>query len=68
MDEVDGEFDPELLAILDKNVIPRLNAVLKMLLYLLGTDASMVFVDELPEDVASLKQQKDPEMGRLLSA
>lgn len=58
--EVDGVFVPELLlAIFVKNVIPRLNAVLKMLLYLVFDEASLVFVDELPDDAASLKP-KDP--------
>lgn len=58
--EVDGVFVPELLlAIFVKNVIPRLNAVLKMLLYLVFDEASLVFVDELPDDAASLKA-KDP--------
>jgi hypothetical protein len=54
--EVDGVLDPELLAILDKNVMPRLKADLKMLLYLVEDEASLLFVDELLVETASLQR------------
>lgn len=38
-------LDPELFVILEKKVIPLLNADLKILLYLLDVDASLAFDD-----------------------
>jgi hypothetical protein len=56
--EVDGVLDPELFAILDKNVMPRLKADLKILLYLTDVVASLVFVDELLVETASLQRER----------
>lgn len=55
--EVDGVLDPELFAILDKKVIPRLKADLKMLLYFVDDEASLAFVDALLVDTASLQKR-----------
>lgn len=47
-------LDPELFVILEKKVIPLLNADLKILLYLLDVDASLAF-DDSPVVTESLK-------------
>lgn len=58
--DVVGVLDPELLfaAILDRKVMPLLKAVLKMLLYLAEPDASLLLVDALLDDAASLKDSR----------
>lgn len=45
--EVVGVFDPELFAILDRKVMPRLKADLKILLYLVADEASPDLTEEL---------------------
>jgi hypothetical protein len=54
-----GVLDPELLAIFDRKVMPRLKilfADLKILLYLLDAEESLLFTDELPAATTSLKR------------
>lgn len=53
--EVEGVLDPELWVILDKKLIPLLKADLKILLYLADGEASLIFVDELALETASLQ-------------
>lgn len=50
--EVDvGVFDPDVLVIFDRKLMPRLKADLKMLLYF-WDDEDPSFFEELPEDIA----------------
>jgi hypothetical protein len=63
-----GVLDPELFAIFDRNVIPRLNmllADLKMLLYLVDDAESLTLTEELLVETASLKKSaiEEEEIG-----
>jgi hypothetical protein len=61
LEDVDGEFDPELFVIFEKNVMLRLRADLNILLYLLAPGPSL----ELTEDVVSLQITRNKDIAGL---